>query len=188
MMLPRRNKSSDSISAASGETYTYSMTGVHSDVDVAQAFATPAMVAAVKAEVLIKLKTELKDRFDNCKPIDRHKIERRFYFNSSSEHNIDEDASDADCDFILESLAEKSEIENSYVLVDLPSPECTIKDVKSDVDLTTLLEKEGDVPSMSINETNGATVVFVNPLDIIKFPIRVPIAVVIAPQKPVVRT
>ena len=62
LMLTQINKSSDSISAASGETYTYSTIGVRSDVDVAQAFATPAMVAAVKAEVLIKLKTELKDQ------------------------------------------------------------------------------------------------------------------------------
>ena len=55
-MLTERNKLSDSISAASGETYTYSMIGERSDVDVAEAFATPAMVAAAKAEVKIKLK------------------------------------------------------------------------------------------------------------------------------------
>ena len=186
LMLTQRNKFSDSISAASGETYKYSMIGVRSDVDVAEAFATPAMVAAVKAEVLIKLKTELKDQLDNCKPIDRHKIARRFYFKSSGEHKIDEDVSDADCDFFLESLAEKSEIDNSYVLGDLPSPECTIKDVKSYVDLSKLLEKEGDVSPMSIDETKGATVVFVNPLDIIRFLVKDPTAVVIAPQKHVV--
>ena len=186
LMLTQRHKLSDSISAASGETYTYSMIGVRSDVDVAQAFATPAMVAAVKAGVLIKLKTELKDQLDNCKPIDRHKIACRFYFKSSSEHKIDEDVSDADCDFFLESLAEKPEIDNSYVLGDLPSSECTIKDVKSYVDLSKLLQKEGDVSSMSIDDTKGATVVFVNPLDIIRFLVKVPTAVVIAPQKPVV--
>ena len=39
---------------------------------------------------------------------------------------------------------------------------------------------------MSIDETKGATVVFVNPFDIIKFLIRAPTAVVMAPQRPVV--
>ena len=39
---------------------------------------------------------------------------------------------------------------------------------------------------MSIDERKGATVVFVNPLDIIRFLVKVPTAVVIAPQKPVV--
>ena len=162
-MLTQRGKSSHSKSAASLEMYTYSMIGVRSDVDVAQAFATPAMVAAVKAEVLIKLKTELKDQYKNCKP-----IARRFYFKSCGEHKIDENVSDANCNFFLESLAENPKIDNSYVLVDLPSQECTIQDVKSYVDLTKFLEEEGDVSSMSIDKTKGATVVFVNPLDIIE--------------------
>ena len=56
-MLIQKNKLSDSISATSRETYTYSMIGVHSGVDVTQALATAAMVAVMKAEVLIKLKT-----------------------------------------------------------------------------------------------------------------------------------
>ena len=126
-----KNKLSDSIGATSGETYTYSMIGVRSDVDVTHAFATPAMAAAVDAEPLIKLQPELKDQLDNCKPMDRHKITRRFYYKSSGEHEIDDDVSDADCDSFLESLAEKTEIDNSYVLVDVPSPERTIEDVKS---------------------------------------------------------
>ena len=63
-----------SISAASGDTYTYSMIGVRSDVDVTRAFATPAMVVAVDAEVLIRLEAELKDRLHNCKPVYRQKI------------------------------------------------------------------------------------------------------------------
>ena len=132
------------------------------------------------------MKKELKDQLDNCKPMDRHKITRRFCYKSSGEHEIHDDVSDANCDFFLESLAQKPEIDNSYVLVDLPSPECTIKDVKSYVDLSKLLEKEGDVSSMSIDETRGATVVFVSPLDIIRFLDKVPTAVVIAPHKPVV--
>ena len=141
-----------------------------SDVDVGQAFATPAMAAAVKAEVLVKLKMELKDQLDNCKPTDRHKIARRFYYKSSGEHKIDDGISDVDCDSFLDLLAEKPENANSYVFVDLPSPKCTINDVKSYAD----------------NETEGASVVLVNPLDIITFLITVPTAAVIAPQKPVV--
>ena len=186
LMLTPKNKLSDSIGATSGETYTYSMIRIRSDVDVTHAFATPAMVAAVDAETLIKLDKELKDQLDNCKPMDRHKITRRFYYKSSGEYEIDDDVSDADCNFFLESLAEKPEIANSYFLVDLPSPECTIKDVRSYVDLSKLLEKEGDVSSMSIDETKGATVVFVNPLDLIRFLVKVPTTVVIAPQKSVV--
>ena len=85
LLLTPKNKSSDSISAASGETYTYSMVSVRSDVDVTQAFATPAMVAAVDAETLVELKMDLKDQLDNCKPMDRHKITRRFYYKSSGE-------------------------------------------------------------------------------------------------------
>ena len=45
----------------------------------------------------------------------RHKITRRFYYKSSGEHEIDDDVSDADCDFFLKSLAGKPEIDNSYV-------------------------------------------------------------------------
>ena len=37
---------------------------------------------------------------------------------------------------------------------------------------------------MSIDEAKGATVVFVNPLDIIRFLVKVSTAVVIVPQKP----
>ena len=166
-MLTPKNKMSDSIGATCGETYTDSMIGIRSNVYVTHAFATPAIGAAVDAETLIKLKKQLKGQLDNCRPMHRHKITRRFYYKSSGEHEIDDDVSDADCDFFLKSLAEKPEIDNSYVLVDLPSPECTIKDVKSYVDLSKLLEKEGDVSSMSIDETKGATVSFVNPLDII---------------------
>ena len=68
LMLTPKNKLSDSIGATSGETYTYSMIGIRSDVDVTHAFATHAMVAAVDAETLIKLRKELKDQLDNCKP------------------------------------------------------------------------------------------------------------------------
>ena len=140
LMLTQKNKLSDCIGATSGETYTDNMTGIRSDVDVTHAFATPAMVAAVDAETLIKLKKELKDPLDDCKPMHRHKITRRFYYKSSGEHEIHEDVTDADCDFFLESLAEKPGIENSYVLVVLPSPVCTIKYVKSYMDLSNLLE------------------------------------------------
>ena len=139
-MLTPKNKLSDSIGATSGGTHTHSMMGIRSDVDVTHAFATPAMVAAVDAKTLIKLKKQLKNQLDDCKPMHRHKITRRFYYKSFGEHEIDEDVTDAECDFFLESLAEKPEIDNSYVLVVLPSPECTIKDVKSYVDLSKLLE------------------------------------------------
>ena len=77
-MLTPKNKLSDSIGATSGQTCTYSMIGLRSDVDVTHAFATPAMVAVVDDETLIKLKKELKDHLDNRKPTDRHKITRRF--------------------------------------------------------------------------------------------------------------
>ena len=60
-MLTPKNKMSDSIGATCAETYTDSMIGIRSDVDVTHAFATPAMVAAVDAEPLIRLKKELKD-------------------------------------------------------------------------------------------------------------------------------
>ena len=39
---------------------------------------------------------------------------------------------------------------------------------------------------MSTDETKGASVLFVNPLDIIRFLLKVPTALVIAPQKQVV--
>ena len=122
LMLTPKNKLSDSIDAASRETYTYSVNGVRSDVDVTQAFATAAIVAAMKAEVLIKLKTELKDYWNNCKPILRYRMTRRFYYKSSGEHEIDDDVWDADCNSFLRSLPKKPEIDDSYVLVVFPSP------------------------------------------------------------------
>ena len=47
------------------------------------------------------------------------------------------------------------------------------------MDLRKLLEKEGDVPGMSIDETEGANVAFVNPLDVIRFLVKVPTAVML---------
>ena len=91
LMLTPKNKLSDSIGAASRETYTYRVNGVRGDVDVTQAFATAAIVAAMKAEVLIKLKTELKDHWTNCKPMYCYRITRQFYYKSSGEHEIDDD-------------------------------------------------------------------------------------------------
>ena len=82
-MLTPQNKLSDSIGAASGETYMYSVIRVHSDVDVTQAFATPVNVPTVHTEALIKSKTELKDLLDNCKPMHCHKITHRLYHKSS---------------------------------------------------------------------------------------------------------
>ena len=61
LMLTPKNKLSDSISATAGETYINSMIGACSDVHGSQAFETPALVAAVKAEALVKMKTELRN-------------------------------------------------------------------------------------------------------------------------------
>ena len=92
--------------------------------------------------VLGILKAELNDELDNCKTTECHKITHDYCCKCFGEHNIHDDVSNANCDIVHESLLEKPEIKNFFVLVDLPSPECTITDLKSYVDLDKMLRHE----------------------------------------------
>ena len=89
------------------------------------------MAAVLDKKVIDKLRVNLKELLNQAKLEDRIKVARRFYYKSATEHKIDDDVSDGDCEAFLASLEEKPSPSTSYVVVNLPAPEISVATVKS---------------------------------------------------------
>ena len=177
---------SDKRQRAETTKWTYTVQGQPTPINVEKAFCSAKMAAVLDKKVIDKLRVGLKELLNQAKPEDRIKVARRFYYKSATEHKMDDDVSDGDCEAFLASLEEKPSPSTSYVVVNLPAPEISVATVKSYIELATVIGTGLKPYYMAVDAQAGAKVMFENPLDTLNAIAKFPNAKAAAPLKPMI--
>ena len=177
---------SDKRQRAEASKCTYTVRGQPTPINVEKAFCTAKMAAVLDKKVADKLQVGSKELLNQAKPEDRITVARRLPYKSATEHKIDDEVSDGDCEAFVASVEEKPSPYTSYMVVNLPAPEISVATVKSYFELATVIDGGLKPYYMAVDARAGAKVRFEIPLDTLIGIAKVPNAKAAATLKPMI--